>query len=43
VIARHIVGPCPQTYATGGALLLDPSGGPHWKLVSTQCGLYVRL
>jgi|EP01046_Picozoa_sp_COSAG06_P026634 hypothetical protein len=34
---------CPDTAETGGALMLDPTGGPHWKLISTQCSYIIKL
>lgn len=38
-----VVCACPDTAETGGALMLDPTGGPQWKLVSTQCSLMIIL
>lgn len=38
-----VVCACPDTADTGGALMLDPTGGPEWKLVSTQCSYMIKL
>ena len=42
-IAPLVVCACPDTAETGGALMLDPTGGPHWKLISTQCSYTIKL
>ena len=40
-VAPLVVCACPDTAEKGGALILDPTGGPNWKLVSTQCSYMV--
>lgn len=42
-IAPLVVCACPDTAETGGALILDPTGGPNWKLISTQCSYMINL
>ena len=41
--AGIVVCACPQTADVGGVLLLDPSGGPHWRLVSSRCDLVYAI
>jgi hypothetical protein len=42
-IAPLVVCACPETAQSGGALLLDPSGGPNWQLISTQSAYTIKL
>ena len=34
---------CPETADLGGRLIIDPSGGPHWRLVSTRGSFTLAL
>ena len=44
VVAALAVCPCPECESGFGAtLMLEPTGGPKWKLVCTRCTLVVRL
>ena len=36
IVAELAVCACPETADAGGKLLLDPLGGPHWRLVSSR-------
>jgi DNA topoisomerase-3 len=42
-VEPFVVCACPDTAETGGALILDPTGGPQWKLISTQCSYMIML
>jgi DNA topoisomerase-3 len=39
IVAELGVCACPETADLGGQLLLDPTGGPHWRLVSSRSAL----
>ena len=39
IVAELGVCACPETADQGGQLLLDPTGGPHWRLVSSRSAL----
>ena len=36
IVAELACCACPETVLQGGRLLIDPSGGPHWRLVSSR-------
>ena len=36
IVAALVVCACPETAERGGKLLLDPTGGPRWRLVSSR-------
>lgn len=38
-----VVCACPESWECGGALILDPTGGPNWRLISTRSNLMVLL
>ena len=42
-VAPLVACACPVSGREGGALLLDPRGGPEWRLVSTRASFAYRL
>lgn len=42
-VAELVVSPCPISAKEGGRLLLDPRGGPTWRLVSSRAPFAYRL
>lgn len=43
IVANLACCACPETVDQGGKLLLDPSGGPNWRLISSRCSYVMPL